>query len=75
MTLRVWPVHSFPDLPGDLRNEAISEHERVRLRNGTPIVDPPPKNARRIMNLTDPNGKPVVFMPGETLPAWALPYR
>ncbi|GAA5201414.1 hypothetical protein GCM10023346_45770 [Arthrobacter gyeryongensis] len=75
MALNVWPVHSFPDPPGDLRNVDVGNWDRVRLHNGTPIVDPPPTNARHIMNLTDPTGHAVVFMPGETLPAWALQYR
>lgn len=34
-----------------------------------------PINALRIMNLTDPNGHPVTFMPGEALPGWAQQYR
>lgn len=46
-----------------------------RLPNGTDAVPTPRVDCLRIMTLTSPSGQSVTFVPGEALPAWALPNR
>ncbi|MEW1807924.1 hypothetical protein [Pseudarthrobacter sp. NPDC080039] len=64
--------YSLPSIEDQDYHEGASD---PRLPATTNAVPTPRTDALRVMHLTDPNGVPVTFLVGESLPTWALPYR
>jgi hypothetical protein len=63
---------SYPSIEDQSYRNGTSDGRLPQTSDAVPTTR---IDALHIMHLTDPNGVAVTFLPGESLPAWAQPYR